>query len=192
MRINVTFRHTEPTEALKKYAEEKVRKLTKILDRPQEANVILSVEKIRHIAEVIIVADGFTTTGKEATNDLYNSIDKVFDKIERRLKKGKSKRQTLKIGKGGHSKAGLAAEEKPAPKAQRHEAKSVSEKSSGIPSIVESDLFLPKPMAVEDAAAELVAGKLPLVVFRNSITMEVCVLHKNPDGTLGLVEPVEE
>ena len=184
MRINVTFRHTEPTEALKKYAEEKVKKLKRILDRPQEANITLSVEKIRHIAEVIIVADGLTMTGKESTTDLYSAIDKVMDKIERRLKKGKDRRQTRKIAKGKRTKV------KPIPESLLTVGiESETEKQSDMPTVVHSDLFLPKPMTVEDAAVELTSRKIPLVVFRNSVTMDICVLHKNPDGSLGLVEP---
>jgi len=181
MRINVTFRHTEPTEALKEYVEEKINKATKFVDRPQEANVILSVEKIRHIAEVIIQADGLTITGKESTRDLYSAIDKVMDKIERQLKRQKSRRKTRKSGKSLRSLSVAASASK--------RTKSEPAEGKRGPAIVASDHFLPKPMTVEDAAIELLSRKSELVVFRNAATMEICVLHKNSDGTLGLVEP---
>jgi len=183
MQINVTFRHTEPTEALKEYAEEKIRKLTKIMDRPQEVSVILSVEKIRHIAEVIIVADGLTITGKESTSDLYSAIDKVIDKIDRQLKKQKDRRKTRKSVKS------IRTVSMPTPYSADEDKAASESTAEGNPSIVESRLFLPKPMTVEDAAVELAARKAPLVVFRNSATMDICVLHENSDGTLGLVEP---
>ena len=73
MQVMVTFRHTESTPALKAYAEEKIQKVEKFLHAPQECNVVLSVEKIRHIAEVLIIADGLTITGKEETSDLYSA-----------------------------------------------------------------------------------------------------------------------
>jgi putative sigma-54 modulation protein len=65
---------------------------------------------------------------------------------------------------------------------------SEKERDEKFPPIVPSNLYLPKPMTVEDAAVELMSGKAPLVVFLNSFTMRVCVLHKNPNGSLGLVE----
>lgn len=186
MRINVTFRHTEPTDALKKYAEEKINKLEKFLDRPVEAHVILSVEKIRHIAEVIITADGLAPiTSKESTNDLYSAIDKVTDKMERQLKKEKGRRKTRKSSRT--IRTSNPGPESPVPEVPEYAPAGGEEDS--LPEIVPSDLMLPKPMAVEDAAMELVSGKAPLVVFRNAATMEVCVLHRNSDGTLGLVEP---
>ncbi|RME01421.1 MAG: ribosome-associated translation inhibitor RaiA, partial [Deltaproteobacteria bacterium] len=57
MNISVTFRHMEPSEALKAYAEEKLGKLKKYVIPPVEVNVVLSVEKFRHIAEVTLIAN---------------------------------------------------------------------------------------------------------------------------------------
>jgi len=91
MRISVTFRHTEPTQALKEYAQTKVGKIKKYLDEPVEADVTLKVEKFRHIAEVLVRADGTTFNGGESSEDMYSSIDLVVDKMERQIKKHKTK-----------------------------------------------------------------------------------------------------
>ena len=53
MDITVTFRHMEPTESLRTYAEEKVSKIKKYLDFPIEAHVVLTVEKFRQIADQV-------------------------------------------------------------------------------------------------------------------------------------------
>ncbi|MBW2216029.1 MAG: HPF/RaiA family ribosome-associated protein, partial [Deltaproteobacteria bacterium] len=52
MDITVTFRHTDPIESLKTYAEEKISKINKYLDSPLDAHIVLSVEKFRHQADV--------------------------------------------------------------------------------------------------------------------------------------------
>ena len=57
MRINVTFRHMEATDALREHAEKRVRRVAKYVHRPVDAHVILSVVKRRHIAEVVFKAD---------------------------------------------------------------------------------------------------------------------------------------
>lgn len=187
MQITVTFRHTESTPALKAYAEEKIKKVEKFLQTPQEAHVVLSVEKIRHIAEVLIVADGLTITGKEETADLYSAIDMVMDKIENQLKRQKGRRRTRKSGdsiRTRESKRTLA--EPPVPEER------IALKKRGAPRIIPSDNFLPKPMMIEDAALELMNRRDGVVAFVNSSTMNVCVLHKMKDGSIGLIETPAE
>ena len=71
MEITVTFRHTEPMESLKAYAEEKVSKLKKYLDSPMEAHVVLTVEKFRHQADVTISVNGTRIKAVEETGDMY-------------------------------------------------------------------------------------------------------------------------
>ena len=52
MSISITFRHMDSTEAIKQYAEGKVSKLQKFLRQPMRARVTLSLNKLRHEAEV--------------------------------------------------------------------------------------------------------------------------------------------
>lgn len=92
VKVAVTFRHTQPTDALKQYAEEKIHRIGKYFYRPLEAHVILSVDsKQRQMAEVEVRVRGNTIHGKEETEDLYSAIDLVMDKIERQIKKRKEK-----------------------------------------------------------------------------------------------------
>ncbi|MDP8254991.1 MAG: ribosome-associated translation inhibitor RaiA [Candidatus Alcyoniella australis] len=91
MRISVTFRHTEPTDALKEYAETKFGKAKKYLEEPLQAEVVLTVEKFRHIAEINLRADGTVFNGTESSDNMYSSIDLVADKLERQIKKHKTK-----------------------------------------------------------------------------------------------------
>jgi putative sigma-54 modulation protein len=92
VKVAVTFRHTQPTEALKKYAEEKVHRIGRYFSRSLEAHVVLAVDsKERQVAEVELNAHGITIHGKEETQDLYSAIDLVTDKIERQIKKRKEK-----------------------------------------------------------------------------------------------------
>jgi putative sigma-54 modulation protein len=94
VKVSVTFRHTEPTDALKRYAQEKVHRIDKYFSRPLEAHIVLSVDsKDLQVAEVELHTHGIMIHGKEETEDLYSAIDLVMDKIERQIikQKGKSK-----------------------------------------------------------------------------------------------------
>ena len=87
----MTFRHIEPAESLKAYAEEKVLKIKKYLDFPVEAHIVLEVEKFRHIAGVTLSLNGTIINGVEETADMYSAIDNVMDKIEKQVKRHRSK-----------------------------------------------------------------------------------------------------
>jgi putative sigma-54 modulation protein len=94
VKVSVTFRHTRPSQALKSYAEEKLRKIGKYFYRPLEAHVVLSVDsKERQLAEVTLQTRRLTLHGREETSDLYSAIDLVIDKIEQQIRKHKSKLQ---------------------------------------------------------------------------------------------------
>ena len=69
MELTVTFRHLESNEALKSYAQEKASRIEKYLTRVQEIHVVLSREKHRHIAEVIVNVNKAIITAKEVTED---------------------------------------------------------------------------------------------------------------------------
>jgi len=90
--VSVTFRHIEPTAALKQYAEEKIHKIGKYFSHPLDAYVILAVDaKQRQLAEVELHTHGAMIHGKEQHPDLYAAIDLVLDKIERQVRKQKEK-----------------------------------------------------------------------------------------------------
>ena len=83
----------ELTEALKDYVKIKIDRLTKYTDEIIEANAILSVEKYRHSAEITVKVNGMTFNSIDMTENMYSSIDRVVDKLERQLKKFKEKRK---------------------------------------------------------------------------------------------------
>jgi putative sigma-54 modulation protein len=92
VKVSVTFRHTQPTDALKRYAEEKLHKIGKYFNRPLEAHVVLSVDsRARQLAEVTVQSRGMTIHGREETDDLYAAIDLLMDKFDQQIRKYKTK-----------------------------------------------------------------------------------------------------
>lgn len=177
MDITVTFRHMEPTESLRGYAEEKVSKIKKYLDFPLEAHVVLTVEKFRHVADVTLSVNGSRIKGVEETEDMYSAIDQVMDKIEKQVKKHRSKirsRRAVSI-RDEETLAGEEAEEGTV---------SVTEEPT-----IEIEKMVAKPMDPEEAAMQLVMSRQDFLVFRNSSSGEINVIRKRRDGNLGLIEP---
>jgi putative sigma-54 modulation protein len=93
MRVNITFRHMEGTEAIKEHVTKKVERARKYLQGPCEAHVVMSTERHLHRCDVTINAAGWTFKGAEETEDMYTSVDKVMDKVERQIRKMKGREQ---------------------------------------------------------------------------------------------------
>ncbi len=91
MQVIVTFRHMDKSGALRDYAIEKTERLNKYLHEPVEVHWVLSVEKIRHIADATVVAGGVTIKAQESTQDMYSAIDAVTDKLEKQVRRHKDK-----------------------------------------------------------------------------------------------------
>ncbi len=178
MEITVTFRHTEPMESLRSYAVEKISKFRKYLDSPLEAQVVLSVEKFRHQADVTLSIDGTRLKAVEETGDMYSAIDQVMDKVENQLKRHLSK---LRDRRTDASKTGIIAE--------------AGEAEEGVSTVsdervIEVEKLVAKPMDPEEAAMQLQISRQDFLVFRNARSNEVNVIYKRKDGNLGLIEPI--
>jgi ribosomal subunit interface protein len=101
--VTVTFRHVEPSAAIRAYAERKFAHLAKFLKRTCEAHLILTIDKYRQHGEVTIKSGHLTVTAQEETKDLYSVIDLLADKVGRQLKShlGKAKGKKLRAPSTG-------------------------------------------------------------------------------------------
>jgi putative sigma-54 modulation protein len=179
MQVAATFRHMEVSAPVRDYLEEKLGRVMKYIDEPIDAQAVLSVEKkIRHRAEVTLLAKGITIKATETTNDMYAAIDSVVDKIERQLKRYKErlKRHKPMTGK------------------ERQVLKSVLQADSiddmaPEPIIVRSHSFSVKPMSVEEAVMQMDLLHKDFLVFTDDRTEEINVVYRRNDGNYGLISP---
>jgi putative sigma-54 modulation protein len=95
--VAVTFRHVEPTDAIRQYAERKFAHVGKLLKRTCEAHLILTVDKYRQHGEVTVKSGRLLVTAQEETKDLYSVIDLLADKVGRQLKKHLEKYTAKKV-----------------------------------------------------------------------------------------------
>jgi putative sigma-54 modulation protein len=186
MHVNITFRHLDPIDSLKNYAQTKVDKVEdKYLDKASEAHVVLSVERHLHHADIRIQSGSFILRGKERSEDMYASIDLAMDKIERQLKRYKEKLKGHHGKDRVHHRQGLVEQLK-----ARHSVISVNEPEAQTfeQRIVKSNELLTHPMSVEEAVMQMDLMNNDFYVFTNSTTMEMNVLYRRKDDHLGLIE----
>ena len=94
--LTLTARHLELTEALRTYIEEKIRRIERYTVKPVSAMVTLMIERYRHIVDISLNIHGTYVQAKGESNEMYGSIDKAIEKIERQMKKYKGKNQRKK------------------------------------------------------------------------------------------------
>jgi len=186
MNLDITGRHIDITPALREFAEEKLRKLEKLLDGPLEIHVVLGVEKHRHMAEIQVKSRTAVLSGTQETGDLYASIGEVADKLERQALKHKEKMRGRKHRPSPRDPDVAAAMEATA--AAEAEPKEKGYEEPLPPRIRRSQRYSLKPLTVEDAVLSLESSGDELVLFRDSRTDRVSVVYRRKDGDFGLVE----
>ncbi len=175
MQTSVTFKNLDSSEHLKNYVSDKLDRFDRLLDNPAGANVVLRVEKFRHIAEINISGDRMTINGKEETEDMYSAIDMVLDKLEKQIKKGKEKTRERR------SKAKA--------KAQTGSGEAVAEIEDDQPQQVKNKSIDYKPMDIDEAVLQMGLTSDNFLVFTNARTDQINVLYRRQDGDLGLIQP---
>ncbi|NLV71186.1 MAG: ribosome-associated translation inhibitor RaiA [Actinobacteria bacterium] len=188
MNLTVKGRNLVLTDAIGKYAEEKMGKLDKYLANGARCEVELWTEKNPSIAdnqvvEVTIFTKGPVIRAREASPDIYASIDLVFAKLERQVKKYRGKLVSRSQGAHKEAKEALVLEG-----FQITEEPEESENETPGPLIVKTKQFMIKPMTPEEAALQLELVGHDFYVFTSSETNETAVVYRRRDGNYGLIE----
>ena len=198
MQFAVTFRHMEPTDALKSYARERMERVKKYLPDPIACHVVLSTERHNHRIDVSFqLHNGLSIAGHETTENMYSSIDLVIAKIERQVRKYKGKLEGMKARPHGvqalpwsHSiidEAFVHAEGQPEGHTNGNGHADVAPAPSFT--VVKTEKFHAQPMSVSDACVQLNLLNEPFLVFRlDGNDGRVAVVYKREDGSYGLIE----
>ena len=104
MKLTVIGRNIEITDGIRNHLNDKIDKTIADLGEAADVHVALSVEKHRHFAEVTVKTKGFTLHSQDETEDLYTSMDKALEKMEKQIRKNKEKAKALRIKQGSQSK----------------------------------------------------------------------------------------
>jgi putative sigma-54 modulation protein len=182
--LTVKGRNLVLTEAISTYAADKIGRLGKYLANGTRCEVEIWTEKNPSIADNQVVEATIFTKGpviraREASPDVRASIDLVFEKLERQVKKYRGKL----VSHQGPDMGTFAAEGFALPTETE-----VAEEEPQAPRIVKTKQFMVKPMTPEEAALQLELVGHDFFVFTNSETNETAVVYRRRDGNYGLIE----
>lgn len=158
------------TDSIKDYIQEKLSKMDKYLDNPEniEAKILIKVKGVEQRVEVTIQTKGYFLRAEEAHSDLYAAIDLIIDKLERQFRKYKTK--LLDKSRQENIQDSFDIEE------------AVEEE------IVKRKKIYLKPTDEEEAIMQMELLGHTFFVFKNIETDTICVIYKRHDGNYGLIE----
>ncbi len=177
MRLTVTGKDMEVSEYLESTVEKKAGKLERYFRKDTEMDVMLSIEHSKHICEVTVPFKDVTLRAEEASGDMYNSIDAALKKIERMIR-----RHRTKLEKRLHEKAYDYSEP-----VYEEAGAYLDDEDEG--QLVKIKKFPVKPMDVKEAEMQMELLGHTFFVFVNAESGDVNVLYKRKDGNHGLIEP---
>lgn len=176
MNVHVRGENVEVTKAIENYIGDKLKRIERYLEKGNtaKANAIINVKDYKQKVEITIPMNNVIIRGEVTSEDLYASIDLVVDKLERQIRKNKTKLETKKM-KTTISKD-FVLKEIEAIKDEK-ENKIVKRKK------IEID-----PMDEEEALVQMELLGHSFYVFKDFETLKTMVVYKRDDGNYGLIE----
>mgnify|MGYP001864362802 FL=1 len=174
MKMNIRGSKVKITPAINDYIENKIGKLDKYLEEPNNitANVVVKVKGKDQTVEVTIPMKKLILRAEDTHSDLYAAIDLVSDKLERQIRKNKT-RMKKKVNKD-------LIDFNIDFKIEKDE----DEKGR----IVKRKIVETKPMNEEEAILQMNLLGHDFFVFTNEATNEFNILYRRKDGNYGIIE----
>ena len=171
MEILIRGTKLDITDSMKEYVKEKLSKLDKYLvDQKVKANVLVKVHNYLQKVEVTIPLKTLILRAEEEQQDFYAAVDLVINKLERQIRKNKSKLQKRDKNKTKEFNIDDVIPIEEDEKIVKHKKISV------------------KPMSNEEAILQMELLGHDFYVYKDSETDRVCVLYKRKDGGYGVIE----
>ena len=160
------------TDAMNDYIEEKLGKLEKYLKNSDNVrvNVIVKVKNHEQRVEITIPLKAYILRSEETRDDFYTAVDKAVDKLERQIRKNKTRMSK-------QTKTEMDFDISEIENEQEEENKILKRK------VVEV-----KPMNEEEAIIQMELLGHQFYMYKDSETNKYAVVYKRADGNYGLLE----
>ena len=160
------------TEAMKNYIEEKVGKLDKYIEDSSNirANVLVKVKNHNQIIEITIPLKSFILRSEESQEDIYAAVDKAVDKLERQIRKNKTRLMSKQAKTYDFSFSEIE-------EADEEEEKIIKRKKIEV-----------KPMDEEEPIIQMELLNHQFYMYKDSETNQTVVVYKRKDGGYGIIE----
>ncbi len=164
------------TKAMSDYIEEKLQRLDKYLENSENvrASVIVKVKNHEQRVEITIPLKSFILRSEETKDDFYAAVDKTIDKLERQVRKNKTRLMSKKVKPSydfNFDSIVLDKEE------EKEDTKIVKRKTIEV-----------KPMNEEEAILQMELLGHQFYMYKDSETNKPAVVYKRNDSNYGIIE----
>lgn len=175
MNIKIRGEKIKITASMKQYITEKLERMDKYFGTPEEieASVLVRIRGVEQIVEVTIPIKNALLRAEERNKDLYAAVDLVIDKLERQVRKNKTKM------KKRQNKTKIVEMNLDFPMEKKEEITS---------KIVKRKTIEMKPMNEEEAMLQMELLDHDFYIFKEEKSKEIYVLYKRKDGNYGVIE----
>ena len=169
MNFTIRAEKMEVTDSIKEYVTDKLSKMERYFDEPEKVNVkvLFKVRGREQKVEVTINSMGYDLRAEVSHSDMYAAIDLVLDKLERQMRKYKTKLMS-------RERVEIVYEDY------------VDEED--LQEVVKRKKVYLKPMDEEEAIVQMELLGHTFFIYKDIETENVSVLYKRYDGTYGIIE----
>lgn len=180
MKCNIRGEKIKVTDSIKNYIETKLSKLDKYFKSDVSSNVLIKLKGNKDVIEVTIPYDKYILRSSLEHDDLYAAIDLVVDKLERQIRKNKTKlKKQMKVSE---EKINYLYEE------ELEEQENNVHDNTG--KIVKREYIEMKPISDEEAILQLDLVSTDFYVYRNR-SDRLSVIYRRKDGNYEIIETSE-
>lgn len=176
MKLSIRGSKIAITDSMKEYALEKLGKLDKYIEDADsiEASVIVRIPNRLHKVEITIPLKSFILRAEEEQEDFYAAIDVIVDKLERQIRKNKTRLSSKKVKEAKEFAYDYIVE--------------LNDEEEKENKIVKRKKVEVKPMSEEEAILQMELLGHQFYLFKDVDTNNATLVYKRKDGDYGIIE----
>jgi ribosome hibernation promoting factor len=188
-RLEIVGRNVLVTEAMKNYAKDKLAKIDRFHTHIMDVHITLDIQKLEHVAVILLKFEHFRIKVSASSTDMYASIDKAIDRLQKQLRRWKERIQD-------HQQKGIPAIDlevnvvrRPYDDLVEFNSEIVREEIALFPPKVIAKETVPlKKLSMEDAMMKIELSGDHFLIFRSSEDQKLKVIYRREDGDYGIIE----
>lgn len=192
--ISIIGRHVQITEAMKKYAWDKLAKIERFHNHIMDVHVTMDINKIEHSVVIIVKFDHFKVKSQAVTTDMYASIDQAIDRLQRQFRRWKDKIQDHAKKKLSIVDIEVNLHRRPDELDEFNKEMEADVKQKTVqqmlPGKVIGNKTIPlKMLTTEEAIMKMELSGDHFMVYRQEEDQKLKVIYRRDDGNYGIIRP---
>lgn len=192
--ITVTGRHVAVTDAMKKYAIDKLTKLERFSLRIVEVHVTMDIQKLGHTVDIVMKINNFRLKSHMTSENMYASIDGAVDKVQKQIRRYKKRLQehharglsdidmTVNVLKSPDEITEINEE------IEAETIRRIEDELAPHP-VVKQETRPLKILTNEEAVMKMELSGYGFLIFRHEADQKIKVIYRRQEGNYGIIAP---